>query len=87
MAEVGLITDATNDYRRLCIWRQQHVPWLLLAGGTAIFFRLMTAPVTPPLRISDLNIAAGVSAPEVRAVIGELHRKGLVSISSHSRHG
>jgi hypothetical protein len=87
IAEVGLITAATNDYRRLCIWRRQHVPWLLLAGGTAIFFRLMTAPVAQPLRVRDLNIDAGVSASEVRVVLDELHRKGLASISRDPKDG
>jgi hypothetical protein len=84
--EVGLNTAATNDYRRLCIWRRQHVPWFLLAGGTAIFFRLMTAPVAQPLRVSDLNIE-DVSAPDTRAVLDELHRKGLASISRDPKDG
>lgn len=73
------------DYRRLCVWRRQHAPWLLYSGGTTIVFRLMTAPATQPLRVDDLCSGTAVSSPEARAVLDELHRKGLVSISSGSK--
>lgn len=83
MAEAGPTVAA--DYRRLCVWRRQHAPWLLYSGGATIFFRLMTAPATQSLRVDDLCSGTTVSSPEVRAVIDDLHRKGLVSISSGSK--
>ena len=75
-----------DNYRRLCVWRRQHVPWLLHSGGTDVFFRLMTASETQPLRISELNLetASGLGA---RVVIDELHRRGLASISTDPKDG
>jgi hypothetical protein len=84
MAEAGP-TDAAR-YCRLCVWRRQHVPWLLHSDGIDIFFRLMTAPGTQPLRISDLNIE-DVSAPGARIVLDDLHRKGPASISRDPKDG
>lgn len=83
--EVGPIVTAADNYCRLCIWRQQHTPWLLRTGGAAIFCRLMAA--TQPLCIRDLIIAVEVSASQAWAVLGELHRRGLVSISGNLKDG
>jgi hypothetical protein len=47
----------------------------------------MTAPVEQPLGIGELNIDGTGSALEVRAVLDELHRKGLASITRDPNDG
>jgi hypothetical protein len=74
------VTDA-EGYRRLCSWRQQHLPWLLYPGSVAVFFRLVAAPVGHPLHTRDLYRGAGASAPKVWKTINELQRKGLVTVN------